>query len=65
MTDSLVVTVLGTGTMGQGIAQVCAAAGHAVRLYDAAEGRATKAVASIDAQLEKLVAKGKIPVGEK
>ena len=61
MTDSLVVTVLGTGTMGQGIAQVCAAAGHAVRLYDAAEGRATKAVASIDAQLEKLVAKGKIP----
>lgn len=57
---SLTVTVLGTGTMGQGIAQVAAQAGHATRLYDATEGRATAAVAAISAQLEKLVTKGKI-----
>lgn len=55
-----VVTVLGTGTMGQGIAQVCAAAGHTVRLYDAAESRATAAVQAIADQLEKLVIKGKV-----
>ncbi len=63
MTDNIrlaSVTVLGTGTMGQGIAQVCAAAGHAVRLHDAAEGRAAKAVDAIATGLEKLVIKGKI-----
>lgn len=57
---SLTVTVLGTGTMGQGIAQVTAQAGHTTRLFDAAEGRATAAIQAISAQLEKLVAKGKI-----
>jgi 3-hydroxybutyryl-CoA dehydrogenase len=57
---SLHVTVLGTGTMGQGIAQVCAQSGHTTRLYDAAEGRALSAVKAIGAQLEKLLGKGKI-----
>jgi 3-hydroxybutyryl-CoA dehydrogenase len=57
---SLTVTVLGTGTMGQGIAQVAAQSGHTTRLYDAAEGRATAAVQAIAGQLEKLVGKGKI-----
>ncbi len=57
---SLVCTVLGTGTMGQGIAQVAAQSGHETRLFDAAEGRATAAVQAIGAQLEKLVAKGKM-----
>ncbi|MBX3216554.1 MAG: 3-hydroxyacyl-CoA dehydrogenase family protein [Labilithrix sp.] len=57
---SLTVTVLGTGTMGQGIAQVAAQSGHTTRLYDVAEGRAKAAVQGIAAQLEKLVGKGKI-----
>lgn len=57
---SLTVTVLGTGTMGQGIAQVAAQSGHTTRLYDVAEGRAAAAVQGIAAQLEKLVGKGKI-----
>jgi 3-hydroxybutyryl-CoA dehydrogenase len=57
---SLTVTVLGTGTMGQGIAQICAASGHATRLYDAAPDRATAALKAIGAQLEKLIAKGKL-----
>jgi 3-hydroxybutyryl-CoA dehydrogenase len=60
---SLTVTVLGTGTMGQGIAQVAAANGHTTRLYDAVEGRAAQAVQAIADQLEKLVVKGKIDSG--
>ena len=57
---SLHVTVLGTGTMGQGIAQVCAQSGHTTRLFDAVDGRALGAVKGIGAQLEKLLGKGKI-----
>lgn len=60
---SLTVTVLGTGTMGQGIAQVAAQNGHTTRVYDAADGRATTAVQGIASQLEKLVSKGKIDAG--
>lgn len=54
------VAVLGTGTMGQGIAQVTAAAGLPTRVFDSAPGRAEAAIAQIGAQLAKLVAKGKI-----
>jgi 3-hydroxybutyryl-CoA dehydrogenase len=54
------VTVLGTGTMGQGIAQVTASAGLETRLYDVAPERTKQAVAGIGAQLEKMVAKGKL-----
>lgn len=57
---SLTVTVLGAGTMGQGIAQVAAQSGHGTRVFDAAEGRATAAIQAISAQLERLVGKGKI-----
>jgi 3-hydroxybutyryl-CoA dehydrogenase len=62
---SLHVTVLGTGTMGQGIAQVCAQSGHTTRLFDVAEGRATAAVKGIGAQLEKLLGKGKITADQR
>ncbi|KOG85798.1 hypothetical protein ADK38_34650, partial [Streptomyces varsoviensis] len=48
------VAVVGTGTMGQGIAQVALVAGHPVRLYDAAPGRAAEAAASIAARLDRL-----------
>jgi 3-hydroxybutyryl-CoA dehydrogenase len=54
------VTVLGAGTMGQGIAQVTATAGYATRVYDAATGRADQAVHAIRAQLDKLVGKAKL-----
>lgn len=59
-TVSLTVTVIGTGTMGQGIAQVVASRGHTTRVFDAVDGRAIQAVKGIAEQLEKLVAKGKI-----
>jgi 3-hydroxybutyryl-CoA dehydrogenase len=54
------VCVLGTGTMGQGIAQVTATAGMRTRLLDALPGRAEQAVAGVVAQLQKLVDKGKL-----
>ncbi|MGW3262901.1 3-hydroxyacyl-CoA dehydrogenase [Streptomyces sp. NPDC001056] len=54
------VAVVGTGTMGQGIAQVALVAGHPVRLYDAAPGRAREAAAAIGARLDRLVEKGRL-----
>ncbi|MFF2062875.1 3-hydroxyacyl-CoA dehydrogenase [Streptomyces sp. NPDC058200] len=55
-----VVAVVGTGTMGQGIAQVALVAGHPVRLYDAVPGRAEQAAVSIGARLDRLVEKGRL-----
>jgi 3-hydroxybutyryl-CoA dehydrogenase len=54
------VAVLGSGAMGQGIAQVTASHGHLTLLYDVEVGRADAAILGIKAQLEKLVAKGRI-----
>ncbi|MFI1969992.1 3-hydroxyacyl-CoA dehydrogenase [Streptomyces cinnamoneus] len=54
------VAVVGTGTMGQGIAQVALAAGHLVRLYDAVPGRAEEAARAIAARLGRLVDKGRL-----
>ncbi|MFJ6665724.1 MULTISPECIES: 3-hydroxyacyl-CoA dehydrogenase [unclassified Streptomyces] len=54
------VAVVGTGTMGQGIAQVALVAGHPVRLYDTAPGRAREAAAAIGARLDRLVEKGRL-----
>ena len=55
-----VVAIVGAGAMGTGIAQVAAAAGHPVRLLDAREGVAAKAIDGIRAQFTKLVAKGRM-----
>jgi 3-hydroxybutyryl-CoA dehydrogenase len=46
--------------MGQGIAQVALVAGHPVRLYDAAPGRAAEAAAAIGARLDRLVEKDRL-----
>jgi 3-hydroxybutyryl-CoA dehydrogenase len=54
------ICILGTGTMGQGIAQVTASAGFATRVHDIAPERVSRALAAIGAQLDKLVAKGKL-----
>lgn len=53
------VAVVGTGTMGQGIAQVALVAGHPVRLYDTLAGRADAAAEAIGARLDRLVEKGR------
>ncbi|MFE7775497.1 3-hydroxyacyl-CoA dehydrogenase [Streptomyces sp. NPDC057445] len=57
---SSAVAVVGTGTMGQGIAQVALVAGHRVRLYDAVPGRAPEAAEAIGARLDRLVEKGRM-----
>lgn len=54
------VLVLGTGTMGEGIAQVTAGAGCITNLYDVDEARAKRAVENIGKQTERLVQKGKM-----
>ncbi|MFJ4712956.1 3-hydroxyacyl-CoA dehydrogenase [Streptomyces sp. NPDC088785] len=59
------VGVVGTGTMGQGIAQVALTAGHPVRLYDAVPGRAGAAADAIVARLDRLVTKGRMSAEER
>ena len=54
------VAVIGAGTMGAGIAQVAAQAGHPVRLFDTRIGAADEACESIAETLSQLVAKGKL-----
>jgi 3-hydroxybutyryl-CoA dehydrogenase len=54
--------VVGAGTMGAGIAQVAAVAGHQVVLFDAVPGAAARAIAQIRARVTRLVAKGKLDV---
>ncbi|MGB8939205.1 MAG: 3-hydroxyacyl-CoA dehydrogenase, partial [Streptomyces sp.] len=51
--------------MGQGIAQVALLAGHPVRLYDAVEGQAKAAAATIAARLDRLVEKGRLTAGDR
>jgi 3-hydroxybutyryl-CoA dehydrogenase len=54
------VAVVGAGTMGQGIAQVCASAGYAVLLYDVNAALITKGISAIHKNLGSLVQKGKL-----
>ncbi|WP_327235561.1 3-hydroxyacyl-CoA dehydrogenase [Streptomyces sp. NBC_01317] len=60
-----VVAVVGTGTMGQGIAQVALVAGHPVRLHDAMPGRAAEAATALLARLDRLVEKGRLGPAER
>ena len=57
--------VLGTGTMGQGIAQLAATRGFETRVFDVDEKRVAGALAAIAAQLDKLAQKGKLDEGAK
>ena len=52
------VLVVGAGQMGGGIAQVVAASGRRVSLYDAAPGAAERGLATMRRSLEKLAEKG-------
>jgi 3-hydroxybutyryl-CoA dehydrogenase len=62
---ALRVAVLGAGTMGNGIAQVFAQAGHAVILRDIDETALVRARAQIDRSLGKLVEKGKLAAADR
>ncbi|MFD1626976.1 3-hydroxyacyl-CoA dehydrogenase PaaH [Azospirillum griseum] len=60
-----IVGVVGSGAMGQGIAQVAAQAGHPVLLVDARPGAAAAAIAAIATALNGLVDKGKCTAAER
>jgi len=60
LSQKSIVGVIGSGAMGSGIAQVAAAAGHVVKLFDAKEGAALNAVRKTESSLMKLVEKGKM-----
>jgi 3-hydroxybutyryl-CoA dehydrogenase len=54
------IAVVGAGTMGNGIAQVCATSGYAVTLIDVAPAALEKGLETIRGSLGKLVAKGRL-----
>ena len=58
--SDLTVAVFGAGTMGRGIAQVCAQAGLTTLMFDARDGAVKEAIAAIDKGLEGLVSKGRM-----
>ena len=57
--------VIGAGTMGNGIAQVCAVAGLQVTLIDIAESALQKALATVGKNLDRQVAKGSLSQEQK
>ena len=59
------VGVIGAGTMGHGIAQVCATAGIDVVMVDIAEAAMMRGLASISGSLDRLVRKDKMTADEK
>jgi 3-hydroxybutyryl-CoA dehydrogenase len=59
------IAVIGSGTMGSGIAQVAATAGCEVKIYDTNVDALNKSKAALENTLSKLVEKGKIDINEK
>ena len=59
------VGIIGSGTMGSGIAQVAATAGCMVNLYDTNQMALDKAKASLEKILNRLIEKGRIDTNEK
>lgn len=53
--------IIGSGTMGRGIAQVAATAGLVTYVHDVSAEQVKKALAEIEKSLGKLVEKGKLP----
>jgi 3-hydroxybutyryl-CoA dehydrogenase len=60
MAEMKTIGVLGAGTMGNGIAHVCARAGHDVVLYDLEQGFLDRGMATIGKNLAREVAKNKL-----
>jgi 3-hydroxybutyryl-CoA dehydrogenase len=59
------VAVIGSGTMGSGIAQVAATAGCNVKIYDTNLDALAKSKSNLETTLSKLVEKDKIDIAEK
>jgi len=58
--DIKTIAVIGAGAMGNGVAQVSAAAGYQVVLNDITDAALTKAMATVEKNLSKLASKGKL-----
>lgn len=58
--DMQQVGVIGAGTMGNGIAQVCAVAGLQVRMVDVSEQAVQRGIKTVSGSLARLVAKDKL-----
>ena len=59
------IAVLGTGTMGEGIAQTAATAGHPVMLYDVSQEQTRAALENIAKRLDRSTKKRKITAEKK
>ena len=59
------ITVIGAGTMGNGIAHVFAHNGYEVQLYDINETALEKAVATVSKNMDRQITKGKLTKEEK
>lgn len=59
------IAIIGSGTMGHGIAHVCAQAGAEVVLHDTDAGRLAAAVAKVRSNLDKGVEKGKLSAADR
>jgi 3-hydroxybutyryl-CoA dehydrogenase len=57
--------VIGAGTMGNGIAQICAAAGLQVVMVDVSDAALARGISAIAGSLERLVKKGKLKPDER
>ncbi len=59
------VGVIGAGTMGNGIAQVCAAAGLSVVMVDISDAAVARGVATVSGSLDRLVKKEKMSAADR
>lgn len=65
LTTEQTIAVIGAGTMGVGVAQVAAKAGHPVLLFDHVAGAAQQGVSQIQKGLDKLLERGRITAAER
>tara|TARA_B110001450_G_scaffold255064_1_gene281717 strand:+ start:763 stop:1938 length:1176 start_codon:yes stop_codon:yes gene_type:complete len=63
--NNMNVGIIGSGTMGSGIAQVAATSGCAVKIYDTKQEALDKSKVSLEKVLSRLVVKGRIDEAEK
>ncbi|MDU6891994.1 MAG: 3-hydroxyacyl-CoA dehydrogenase NAD-binding domain-containing protein, partial [Pseudomonas aeruginosa] len=59
------VGIIGAGTMGNGIAQVCAAAGVPIVMVDISEQAVARGLATVGSSLDRLVKKDKMTAADK
>src|SRR5215510_7788048 len=57
--------IIGAGTMGNGIAQICAAAGLSVTMVDISDAAVAKGLATVGSSLDRLVKKDKMTAADR